>query len=90
MNSLLTLDLCIEYNDVKTAEAVYNSIKLDSEGYISTELQDNIIQMKMEASNAGTMRNTMNDLLACVKVAEEASGLVTNATTNLDANSLFE
>jgi len=29
----------------------------------------------MEAENAGSLRNTADDLLACIKIAEETIGL---------------
>ena len=73
---MITLDLCIRYDDERTAKAVFDSVSPDNEGYVSTELRGNQLVMKISTDNAGTMRNTADDLMACIKAAEEASGLI--------------
>ncbi|MDR1954698.1 MAG: hypothetical protein LBP82_01940 [Candidatus Methanoplasma sp.] len=87
---MITLDLRIQYDDERTAKAVFDSISPDNEGYISTELRGEMIIMRMTADNAGTLRNTADDLMACIKAAEEASGLVSGPASDLDGDSLFE
>ena len=87
---MISLDLRIRYNDERTAKAVFDSISPDNEGYITTELHGNEVLMKIVTDNAGTMRNTADDLMACIKAAEEASGLVSGPAPDLDGDTLFE
>jgi len=87
---MISLDIRIEYDDERTARAVFDSVSPDNEGYISTELKGNVLLMKIVSDNAGTMRNTADDLMACIKAAEEASGLVSGPASDLDGDSLFE
>jgi tRNA threonylcarbamoyladenosine modification (KEOPS) complex Pcc1 subunit len=87
---MITLELRIEYNDERTAKAVFDSISPDNEGYVSTELMGNKLLMKISSESAGTLRNTADDLMACIKAAEEASGLVSGSAPDLDGDTLFE
>lgn len=86
---MLNLELRLEYTDEGTAKAVFEAIGPDNEGYVQSELRENTISLKIEAETAGTMKNTADDLLACIKIAEEASGLVSSAPAvdpNADVN----
>ena len=87
---MITLDIRIKYDDLKTAKAVFDSISPDNEGYVSTELHGKELVMRIVSNNAGTMRNTADDLMACIKAAEEASGLVSGPAPDLDGDTLFE
>jgi tRNA threonylcarbamoyladenosine modification (KEOPS) complex Pcc1 subunit len=88
---MITLELRLEYPDRKTAEAVLTAISPDNGEFVKAELQENSIILKMEAASAGSLRNTADDLLACVKTAEESSGLVVSGSAaDLDGDSLFE
>ena len=72
---MITLELETTYPDNKMAEAVMNALDPDNKGYVSSELHGSTIVFRMEARSAGTMRNTVDDLLACIKVAEESVGM---------------
>ncbi|MCL1978706.1 MAG: hypothetical protein FWG60_00900 [Methanomassiliicoccaceae archaeon] len=87
---MITLDLRIQYDDERTAKAVFDSISPDNEGYVSAELRGNMLLIAISSDNAGTMRNTADDLMACIKAAEEASGLVSGPAPDLDGDTLFE
>lgn len=87
---MLSLDLFVEYDDEFTAKAVFDSIFPDNEGYVYTELMGKKLKMHITADNAGTLRNTADDLMACIKAAEEASGLVSGSTPDLDGDTFFE
>ena len=87
---MITLDLRIQYDDERTAKAVFDSISPDNEGYISTELCGTLLQMRISSDSAGTLRNTADDLMACIKAAEEASGLISGPAPDLDGDTLFE
>ena len=87
---MITLDLRIRYDDERTAKAVFDSVSPDNEGYVSTELRGNQLLMRMTSDNAGSLRNAADDLMACIKAAEGASGLVSGPASDLDGDSLFE
>jgi tRNA threonylcarbamoyladenosine modification (KEOPS) complex Pcc1 subunit len=87
---MIELDLRIRYDDERTAKAVFDSISPDNEGYVSTELSGKELVLKIVSDNAGTLRNTADDLMACIKTAEEASGLVSGPAPDLDGDTLYE
>lgn len=72
---MISLELEVTYRDAETAEAVMNALGPDNQGYVTSELNGSTILFRMEAKSAGTMRNTADDLLACIKVAEESVGM---------------
>ena len=86
---MLELELRLDYDDESTAKAVYGALEPDNKGYVESRLDGKTIFFKMVSEDAGSMRNTADDLLACVKIAEEASGLVVSAA-DLDGDSLSE
>ncbi|MDR2866388.1 MAG: hypothetical protein LBV13_03175, partial [Methanomassiliicoccaceae archaeon] len=66
------LQLRITYPSRKAAETVLRSLEPDNTGYVSSSMNNNELIFTIEADNAGTLRNAADDLLACVKVIEEA------------------
>lgn len=87
---MLSLDLSVEYDNESTAKAIFDSVLPDNEGYASTELVGKRITIHIEADNAGTLRNTADDLMACIKAAEEASGLVSGPASDLNGDTFLE
>ncbi len=88
---MIMLELRVDYPDRKTAEAVLASVSPDNGDYVKAELLQNTIIFHMEAESAGSLRNTADDLLACIKAAEESSGLVVpGAAADLDGDALLE
>ncbi len=87
---MLTLDLKITYADEKTASAVLHAVCPENEGYVTSTQEGNILIFKINGKDAGSVRNTADDLLACIKAAEEASGLVSGSASDLDGDSLLE
>ncbi len=75
---MLTLELTFDYSDERTARAVLSAVSPENGGYVEARLEGNTIFYRMQADNAGTLRNTADDLLACIKAAEESAGLVTS------------
>jgi len=72
---MLSLELRFEYPDSRTAETVMKSLDPDNEGYVESVLEGNILKFRIEADNAGSMRNTADDLVACIRIAEETIGI---------------
>ncbi len=69
---MISLELRVSYQDAVTAESVMRALDPDNQGYVRSELQGSQIVFRIEAGSAGTMRNTADDLMACIKVAEES------------------
>ena len=86
---MLELELKMEYPDDRTAKAVYGALEPDNKGYVESRINGNVLFFRIRSENAGSMRNTADDLLACVKIAEETSGLVVPAA-DPDGDSLLE
>ena len=76
---MITLELEVTYPDEGSARAVMNALDPDNQGYVRSELNGSTIVFKMESESAGTMRNTADDLLACITVAEESIGMTSEA-----------
>ena len=72
---MISLDLEIDYPDSDTAKAVMEALGPDNEGYVETEVQGTKLLFTLSAETAGTMKNTCDDLMACIKTAEEAIGV---------------
>jgi tRNA threonylcarbamoyladenosine modification (KEOPS) complex Pcc1 subunit len=87
---MIYLDLKLEYDDARVAETVYRALQPDNKGYVDSKLDGKVIIFKLKADTAGTLRNTADDLMACVKIAEEASGLVSGAAPDPDGDALSE
>jgi len=73
---MLTLDLRFPYGDARTAATVLAAVRPENGRYVQAELQGTEVRYHLQAETAGTLRNTADDLLACIKAAEEAAGLV--------------
>ena len=84
------LELVLEYSNTEMAKTILDSILPDNGTHVKSVLKGNKITFTMEADNAGTLRNTADDLLACVKIAEESAGLISGSVSDLDGDSLLE
>ena len=73
---MLYLELRFPYDDERTARAVLTAVSPENGEYVKSRLEGSTIIYEMEADNAGTLRNTADDLLACIKAAEDSAGLV--------------
>lgn len=85
-----SLELTIEYDDPETARNILSALEPDNGTHVTSEIDGSTVIFRMEADNAGTLRNTADDLMACVKIAEEASGLVPGTVTDLDGDTFLE
>lgn len=87
---MLTMELVIEYGGEEDAEAVYRASNPDDDDYVATRLEGCKVVIDFKAETAGAMRSAMDDVLACVKVSEAASGLVSETRPDLDGDPLLE
>jgi len=87
---MLSLEIEFNYADPETAKLILGSVIPDNGAYVESQLTRNKIIFRMKADNAGTLRSTADDLLACIKIAEEASGLVSGSVPDLDSDTFTE
>ena len=73
MKTLCALEF--EFADEKTASNIAKALELDNAGYIETRVEGNILYAKAEAESIMALRNTIDDYLACLTVAEKSQGL---------------
>ena len=85
----VNLELKMKYADEKTAYAVFMSLEPDNIGHIDSKITGSELIFLITSDNAGTLRNSADDLLACVKIAEEALGL-SDSVPDLDGDAAFE
>ncbi len=71
----MRLSIEARYGSEKVAESVYLAIGPDNAGYVKSTLGGDTIMFEMEADNVGTLRNTADDLLVCLRAAEATAGL---------------
>ena len=70
MKTICTLEM--ELPDETTARNIAKALELDNAGYIEPEVKGNIIIAKAEAENIMALRNTIDDYLACLTVAQKS------------------
>jgi len=61
----------LDYNNHDDAEKVAKSISLDNGLYAQTEVRGKKLFLTASATSAPSMLHTLEDLLSCVKVADE-------------------
>ena len=74
-DDMLSMELQIDYPDERTANAVLAAVAPDNDGYVESEIHGCTLVFRISSEKAGTMRNTADDLLACIKAAEESVSL---------------
>lgn len=84
MRKMLSLELRFPYDDERTAKAVLSAVSPENGDYVEAELEGSTVIYRMQAETAGTLRNTADDLLACIKTAEEAAGLISKPVTEAE------
>jgi tRNA threonylcarbamoyladenosine modification (KEOPS) complex Pcc1 subunit len=61
----------LDYNDKDEAEKVARSISMDNGLYAQAEVRGNKLVLVASATSSASMLHTLEDLLSCVKVADE-------------------
>ena len=70
MKSLCNLE--IELPDEATAQNIAKALELDNAGYIETRVEGKTIFARAEAEDIMSLRNTVDDYLACLTVAQKS------------------
>jgi tRNA threonylcarbamoyladenosine modification (KEOPS) complex Pcc1 subunit len=87
---VISLDLRVEYGDPEAARTVYLALEPDNAGYVESSIDGRSLGFRISAVDAGSLRNSADDLLACLRIAEDASGLFAGAAADLDGDALPE
>jgi hypothetical protein len=61
----------LNYNDKDSAKLVYDSLEIDNEGYVQSELKDNLITYEINSDKLGSFLSTTDDLIASEIVVEK-------------------
>ena len=70
MKSLCTLE--IQLPDEATAQNIAKALELDNAGYIETRVEGSTIFASARADDIMSLRNTVDDYLACLTVAQKS------------------
>ena len=60
----------LEYKDSECSRIVYKSLEVDNEGFVESDLDENIINFKIESEKLGSFLATADDLIASLILAE--------------------
>jgi len=61
----------LEYRSEKQAETVKKAIELDNDKYATAEMNGRSVVIRSSSESVPSMLHTLEDLLACVRIAEE-------------------
>ncbi|HEC77454.1 MAG TPA: hypothetical protein ENI33_09430 [Thermoplasmatales archaeon] len=59
----------IECESIEKAEIINNSIKIDNEDYVKTEVKENFILAEIETDKILSLLHTLDDLLSCISLS---------------------
>jgi len=68
----LKCTMSFEYRSEKAAKAVADALEPDNEGFVTTKIEGSVLSAVASADSVESLRHTLDDFLACVRVAEEA------------------
>ena len=68
MNVTCTIEL--HYDSDEKAKQVLKSVQVDDASFMKSERKQNKIQTKMTTTSVASMLHTVDDFLACVRIAE--------------------
>ena len=71
------VSITLEYEDERIAKAVLMAIEPDNEGYAKTTLNGSCVNVLVESKGTGTLKNTIDDLMACATAAEKTARVCT-------------
>ncbi|MGB9885331.1 MAG: KEOPS complex subunit Pcc1 [Methanomassiliicoccales archaeon] len=62
----------ISYSNKTHAETIRRAIELENENYATASVEENILVIKATAASIPSLLHTVEDLLVCIKAAEDA------------------
>jgi len=67
----ITGSLTLNYKNKESASAVYNSLEIDNENYVESEINNETIEYEINSESLGSFLTTIDDLIASEIVAEK-------------------
>ncbi len=64
-------DLTFIYKTADDAKVVFNSLEVDNENYLTSKLNNNLIEYNVKSEKLGTFLATVDDLIASEIVVEK-------------------
>lgn len=65
----------LKYKDKKTASVISNSIEPDNKNFVDMEIENSTVKLKASTEEPLQLLHTLDDLLACVTIAEETHNI---------------
>lgn len=78
MITLISLEMVFDYTP-EVAQAVMAAVAPENMGFVDATLRGGRITFVLSGENAATLRNSADDLLACIKSAEASLGIASGA-----------
>ncbi len=72
----------LEYQSNKQAKTVMRAIELDNDKFANAERKGRIVVIRSSSESIPSMLHTLEDLLACVRVAEETVKTVSQMSSD--------
>ena len=63
--------ICLDYKDEESAKVVFDSLEIDNENYLESELKENRIVYEINSTTLGSFLATADDLIASEIVVEK-------------------
>lgn len=72
----------LEYQSDKQAQTVMRAIELDNDKFANAERKGRVVVIRSSSESIPSMLHTLEDLLACVRVAEETAKTVSQMSSD--------
>ena len=66
-------DITLEYGDVKKAQTILRSTKVDDFDFVTSNVKKNQLEVTIESTSVSSLIHTLDDYLACISVAEKVA-----------------
>lgn len=63
-------EVLLRFDDARVAETVSRSVSVENSGYVEQTVEGSCIRARITARTVRALRNTVDDYLACARVAE--------------------
>ena len=61
----------LTYDNREEAISILGAVDVDNKGYVTAERRGNRLVFECETDSPGMLRNTLDDLLSCIAIAEK-------------------
>ena len=61
----------LTYHNREEAISILGAVDVDNKGYVTADRRGNQLVFECESDNPGMLRNTLDDLLSCIAIAEK-------------------